>query len=276
MRAVELEHTVTTVGWVRDPVESAAGPLLKEQGFDTFYVPMYKRGDPTFCRQVLEEAPRAGRMQAARVLPLLEQHGISRRRLRDLKLGLPIMLPDGRERVDKTTPKLSEARRSWNKSVRLRADQRTKPATPCSTLLFFLGSELRAEDYVEKFTTCAAISVARLPYVCISSASPCSPGCLPHRRKLAILSDTRDSSAAAPHTAGADLLVHEVRPNGSRWHSSESRLHLRLISLHLNCSSSAYRLQLLLQATNACTDEDRRRGLTEREVRRTTVEQGSW
>ena len=104
MRAVELEHTVPTVGWVRDPVESAAGPLLKEQGFDTFYVPMYKRGDPTFCRQVLEEAPRAGRMQAARVLPLLEQHGISRRRLRDLKLGLPIMLPDGRERVDKTTP----------------------------------------------------------------------------------------------------------------------------------------------------------------------------
>ena len=145
-----------------------------------------------------------------------------------------------------------------------------------STLLSFLGSELRAEDYVEKFTTCAAIFVARLPYVCISSASPCSPGCLPHRRKLAILSDTRDSSAAAPHTAGADLLVHEVRPNGSRWHSSESRLHLRLISLHLNCSSSAYRLQLLLQATNACTDEDRRRGLTEREVRRTTVEQGSW
>lgn len=111
MRAVELEHTVPTVGWVRDPVEIAAGPLLKEQGFDTFYVPMSKRGDPTFCRQVLEEAPRAGRMQAARVLPLLEQHGISRRRLRDLKLGLPIMLPDGRERVDKTTPKLSEARR---------------------------------------------------------------------------------------------------------------------------------------------------------------------
>jgi ribonuclease Z len=47
-----------------------------------------------------------------------------------------------------------------------------------------------------------------------------------------------------------------------------------LISLHLNRSSSASRLQLLLQATNACTDEDRRRGVTEREVRRTTVEHG--
>ena len=160
--------------------------------------------------------------------------------------------------------------------MRLRADQRTKPATPCSTLLFFLGSELRAEDYVEKSTTCVAIFAARFNMLASHLHLLCFPACLSRRRKLAILSDTRDSSAAAPHTAGADLLVHEVRPNGSRWHSSESRLHLRLISLHLNCSSSAYRLQLLLQATNACTDEDRRRGLTEREVRRTTVEQGSW
>ena len=96
------------------------------------------------------------------------------------------------------------------------------------------------------------------------------------RSRSSGVKEASDSSAAAPHAAGADLLVHEVRPNGSRWHSSESRLHLRLISLHLNRSSSASRLQLLLQATNACTDEDRRRGVTEREVRRTTVEQGSW
>jgi len=134
VRAVELDHTVPTVGWV------------------------------------LEEVPRAGRLQAKSVLPILQQHGISprtRNLLKNFKLGVPIQLPD--------------------------------------------GSVLKPEDYMDKGTS----------------------------RKLVILSDTRElrlSSSAAVHAAGADLLIHE--------------------------------------ATNACTDMDRRRGLTECDVHRSAAQHG--
>jgi ribonuclease Z len=61
VRAVELDHTVPTVGWV------------------------------------LEEEVRPGRLQAKHVLPILEQHGIPRSVLRSFKMGTPIPLPDGSE-----------------------------------------------------------------------------------------------------------------------------------------------------------------------------------
>ncbi|KAL3913524.1 MAG: hypothetical protein SGPRY_007953, partial [Prymnesium sp.] len=59
VRAVEMDHTVPTVGWI------------------------------------VTERPRPGMLNAMRILPLLEKHGISRRALRNIKAGRQIDLPNG-------------------------------------------------------------------------------------------------------------------------------------------------------------------------------------
>lgn len=57
--AVELDHTVPTAGWV------------------------------------IEENPRPGTLDSARVKPLLVKHGVPLSKLRELKSGSPVTLPDG-------------------------------------------------------------------------------------------------------------------------------------------------------------------------------------
>lgn len=57
--AVELDHTVPTVGWV------------------------------------IKEAPRPGALDSARVKPLLREQGVPLSKLKDLKAGQPLTLPDG-------------------------------------------------------------------------------------------------------------------------------------------------------------------------------------
>lgn len=59
VHAVELDHTVPTVGWV------------------------------------LTEQPRPGKLDAEAVLPLLREHNVHPRVLREFKSGSPITLPDG-------------------------------------------------------------------------------------------------------------------------------------------------------------------------------------
>ena len=59
VRAVELDHTVPTVGWV------------------------------------IEEDPRPGKVDMRKLRPLLNQHRVEPRRIRDLKEGRPVELPDG-------------------------------------------------------------------------------------------------------------------------------------------------------------------------------------
>ena len=59
MKGVELDHTVPTVGWV------------------------------------IEEDPRPGKVDMRKLRPLLNQHRVEPRRIRDLKEGRPVELPDG-------------------------------------------------------------------------------------------------------------------------------------------------------------------------------------
>jgi len=59
VEAIELDHTVPTVGWV------------------------------------LTETPRPGKLDADAIVPLLKQHSVGLNLLRDFKLGVPIELPDG-------------------------------------------------------------------------------------------------------------------------------------------------------------------------------------
>jgi len=59
VRAVELDHSVPTVGWV------------------------------------VTETPRPGRLDAAAVMPLLAAQGVHPKRVRELKEGQPLELPDG-------------------------------------------------------------------------------------------------------------------------------------------------------------------------------------
>lgn len=63
IEAVELDHTVPTVGWV------------------------------------ITETPRPGKLNADEIKPVLEQHGINKRMLKSFKLGIPIDLPDGTQLV---------------------------------------------------------------------------------------------------------------------------------------------------------------------------------
>ena len=57
--AVELDHTVPTVGWV------------------------------------VTEAPRAGSVDSKKLLPVLREHGIDRKAVASIKAGTPLQLPDG-------------------------------------------------------------------------------------------------------------------------------------------------------------------------------------